>query len=186
MDNLNYMRTRTAIAYHDNNPSNHREFHNNSEAIVFDVINKFISYTVTISYQNEIEKMVPDKCWNYMQRILDNFLHLEFICHDRDDVDLKLEKKLTLEDMNTGKSAKNFLRLDSSISKNFRDKERDNFAFEIDTFENIDPVENVMDYENMKTLMGAGYFENERNLFFDNKFEGINEWSAVPEPVRNI
>jgi hypothetical protein len=178
MDNFNYLHSRTA-----NGNQNPREFQNHSETVVKDLIEKFISYTVTISYQNEIEKMVPDKCWNYMQKILDNFIHLEFMSHDRDDINLKIEKKFT-EDINHGKLSKQFLRSDSAISKNF--KERENFGIlnEIDTFENIDPVENILEYENLKTLIGAGFFENERNLFFDNKFEGINQWFAVPEPVK--
>jgi hypothetical protein len=182
MDNFNYLKTKTNHGSMDSAYFPYKEFYNHSETIAKDIIEKMISYTISISYQNDIERKVPEKCWNYMQKILDDFIHLEYICHDRDDYKLHLESKKFLNFSH--KSIKNTNRLESEI---FGFREKDNFALlnEFDTLENIENGDNnVMDFGEGKSRMRDG-FENdiEKNLFFDNEYQGINEWSALSEPV---
>jgi len=187
MDNFNYIKAKTNHVNLEGANYFNREFHNHSETVAKEIIEKLISYTISISYQNDIEKKVPEKCWNYMQKILDDFIHLEYICRDRDDFSLNVESKKvpSIEDNFSQNSGKNMHRLESEMFKGLREK--DNFALlnEIDTFENIDGGDNnIMDF-GMKYRIKDG-FENEidKNIFFDNQYQGVNEWSILPEPVK--
>src|SRR4051812_22313225 len=64
-----------------------RNFTNHSEAIAQFIIEKLISYSISEAYRREVEGKIPTHCWSFMHQILDNFVKLEFIAHDRDDID---------------------------------------------------------------------------------------------------
>jgi hypothetical protein len=186
MDNPNYIKAKTNHGSLESAINFNREFFNHSETVAKEIIEKLISYTISISYQNDIEKKVPEKCWNYMQKILDDFIHLEYICRDRDDFNLNFESKKvhSIEDNYSQKSGKNLLRLESEMFKGLREK--DNFALlnEIDTFENIDGGDNnIMDFEMKYRVRDRFDNEIDKNIFFDNQYQGVNEWSILPEPV---
>lgn len=211
MDNFNQLTLKTPHASNEAISLNDREFSNMSETIAKDIIEKLISYTVTISYQNDIERKVPEKCWNYMQKILDDFIHLEYISHERDDINLNLnsnmnivsntsqlnqnfnsffnsnlnlDKKLNMteENITNQNMFRHFNRMEKENMKIFK-SDKDNFAVlnEFDTFENDNGENNMMDFGG--GFKGRNESDSNRVLFFDNKFEGFNFWSSVKEPV---
>lgn len=63
-----------------------RVFTYQSEAVVHNIIEKLISFAITNAYKNEIDEQIPDECWCFMKKMLNNFVKVEFMAIDRDDI----------------------------------------------------------------------------------------------------
>lgn len=50
------------------------------------IIDKLISYSITDAQNNRVEQQIPFKCWDFTKKIFDNFIKLEFMPIDRDDI----------------------------------------------------------------------------------------------------
>jgi hypothetical protein len=154
---------------------NRRDFSTNSEAIVKDIIEKILSYTITEAFQYEIERKIPGKCWNYMHKLLDDFIHLEFIPHDRDDMNLKND---FFDDIFQEKKI---------FSKNSLEKVAENSEENFDTLENLindksDMNDNIIEF-NPPHVVFDELKSEKLTIYFDAYFDGINQWNTVLEPV---
>ena len=92
------------------------DFTNQSEVIAKYIIEKLISYTITSHDRNEIDKKIPNHCFEFFHRIFNDALQAEYIAYDRDDINIA---------------------------------------------DNIEP---------------------NRPVFFDNRYNGFNDWSGLSEP----
>ena len=57
-----------------------------SEAVVHYMIEKIISLSISKVYNQNIERRIPDKCWDYIRGMIDHYIQLEFLAIDRDDL----------------------------------------------------------------------------------------------------
>jgi hypothetical protein len=171
-----------------------REFTNTSEAVVADVIDKMISFALTDVHRHEIDKQIPDQCWNFMQRMINNYIKLQFIALDRDDVTANIN---TINEENF-----NFRRKSTKLNS-IKELEPRMFKFPdkrdsgLQQYNSIDTLDNIVnDNENNYALNinndndKFNGFESEKMsnsaFFFDNHFQGINSWASIAEPVRII
>ena len=71
--------------------------YSSSETIVHCMIEKIISLAVSKNFTGNVEKQIPEKCWSYMRGIIENYIQLEFMAIDRDD--LYIEPPLDEKDL---------------------------------------------------------------------------------------
>jgi hypothetical protein len=71
--------------------------YSSSDTIVHYMIEKIISLAVSKNFTSNVEKQIPEKCWSYMRGIIENYIQLEFMAIDRDD--LYIEPTLDEKDL---------------------------------------------------------------------------------------
>jgi hypothetical protein len=60
------------------------------------IIEKLISYSITEAQNNRVEEQIPLKCWDFMKKMMDSYVKLEFMPIDRDDFSMNKEARLLL------------------------------------------------------------------------------------------
>ena len=102
-------------------------FMNDSEIVINTIIEKIISLVITKSMKNKIENLLSNYCFEEVKQSLEILTSLDFLTHDKDDLDIK--HKLSLERI---KSSKNLKRKNNSLI--IKDEEKEN---SFDNSENI-------------------------------------------------
>ena len=87
---------------------------NISNIIVKYIIEKLISFTITKSLRNKINKKIPSFCFEEIKNSLELAMYIDFIYYDKDDLTLK---KKTLLDYKS-KSSKNISKKNEILSRN--------------------------------------------------------------------
>ena len=64
-------------------------FLNEAECIANQIIEKLISFVITVSTKNKIEKLIPDFCFTELKQTLQIVANLDFLTHDKDDLNKK-------------------------------------------------------------------------------------------------
>ena len=97
-------------------------FINDSELIINHIIEKIISLVITNSFKNKIENKLPIYCFEGIKESLEILTNLDFLTHDKDDLEIK--NKLSITKI---KSATNLRKnKDSSIIKDIEDVKENN------------------------------------------------------------
>jgi hypothetical protein len=163
----------------------------NSETIVSFAIDKIISWTISNSFKDQIDKKIPRKCYEFMIKIINNHLKLEYLSYDRDDKNLP-QFNLNFDNdnyINSNKEMNNLKKAELDKFDKIRKKsfiENSNSEISLSISENLseaDEGESNNRKEFLKT--NESLMENFTNKFFDNFFHGVNEWSICEEPVLN-
>ena len=97
-------------------------FINDSELIINHIIEKIISLVITNSFKNKIENQLPIYCFEGIKESLEILTNLDFLTHDKDDLEIK--NKLSITKI---KSSTNLRKnKDSSIIKDIEDVKDNN------------------------------------------------------------
>ena len=129
-------------------------FLDESEIIVNQIIEKIISLVISESVKNNIEKLLPDFCFDELKQTLEILTHLNYLTYDKDDLEIK--KKIYSDKI---KSAKYKKRENSLFIKENDDESYQNseiirkYKFE----ENYDPK--ILN----DCSLDIGIFENSKN-----------------------
>ncbi len=63
-----------------------KKYENYAECVVHSIVEKLISLSITDSYNNYINAKIPEECWDFSKKIINNYLSLEYLTVDRDDI----------------------------------------------------------------------------------------------------
>lgn len=63
-----------------------QEFSNHSESIAKHILEKVISLTITEAQRREIFQKTPNHCYAFLMSIINNYIKMEFVAHERDDM----------------------------------------------------------------------------------------------------
>ena len=104
-----------------NNESNTKHFSKNnqkneSEMISYLIIDKLISYVISTSFNNDVNKKITNYCYESFIDILKEFVNFEFLRHDRDDL-CKKDKTFD-KTCKTPKNERNNLRRSFIVNEN--------------------------------------------------------------------
>jgi len=166
----------------------------NSEQISLFIIDKLISLTLTEVSRRETNKIIPKKCFSYITNMIQNFLKLEFLPHDRDDLHINNQEVFISRpysrDTNEINKIKNFIGqgeknilIDEIKTENNLDKELNS---------SLSPTDSSIGKDSSKTIplndSKLDYFMNNENkikgeIFMDNYISGFNDWTIMDEPV---
>jgi hypothetical protein len=189
---------------------NFRGFCNNSEAIVGQIIEKIISFVISEANKNHINREIPKECWNFMTKIINSYLNLEFISKDRDDLAQSnlvnsinksiqhSERNMLFRDReisiaNLGPIEKESDTIDNKYNKKEFDLNRLNTLESAqeseENFDNLPFETSRIDNQNNLNLIYAdninktASFNHHLEIYFNNKYCGKNSWLMVEEPV---
>ena len=189
MDNFKKksLSTLNSITNPETNLNKNKEFSIFSESIVSCIIDRLISLTISENLKNNIEKNIPSKCFNFMTDIINNYLKIEFLSYDRDDLFLTLEEKQQKESIKNIHNINSNYFLNRTFSKNEIIK-----PLNTTSMDEMDNSDNKQDLTSNNILDNDFLEINEQNenlsidhsiLYYDNNYIGINEWNLCPEPV---
>ena len=136
-----------------------KEFTTTSECITSFIVEKLISLTFTQSERNDIDRSIPDHCFEWLKKNVDNYVRNQFICYDRDDfgiVQSNIKKSLTINPLQTNNPFDENLEECQENNKSMQSLEHDHI---------YNPT------------------ENNENIFYNNSYFGLNDWTTVDEPV---
>ena len=85
-------------------------FSTESETISRYIIEKLISFSITESLRNKVNKLLPHFCFKRIYETLDIINHIDFISYDKDDFIFKSKKHL--KKMKTSKNLNNQIKID--------------------------------------------------------------------------
>ena len=107
-----------------------KNFSIESEIIVKYIIEKIISLSITESLKNDVNKLLPDYCYNQIYQTLNIITQLDFISYDIDDY--PFQRKKTLKKMKSVKNINNkmTLPLPSEEEELLNSEELRNYKFE--------------------------------------------------------
>ena len=104
--------------------------YNVSDIIAKNIFEKILSLTITQAKQNQIEKQIPDFCFNGIKQSLELAICIDFINYDKDDMNLLSNllnsKSKSMENIKkiNNKSFYDIKKLDESSKKKFRIKNK--------------------------------------------------------------
>ena len=106
-----------------NNESNNKQLSKNnqlseSEIISYLIIDKLISYVISTSFNNDINKKITYYCYENFIDILNEIVNFEFFSHDRDDLYKKNKNKTFEKICKTPKKERNNLKSSFIINGN--------------------------------------------------------------------
>ena len=137
--------------YHNNNYS-----HNISDIIVNEIIEKIISLTISLSRKKEINSKIPQKCFNFIENMINSYISWNLITYDKDEIRSKNK---------------------SIISSNTQSE-----IFPNNNLSNISSNINISE-PNINTSISNSYFDD--NKILSNSSYGKNEWDFFEEPPSN-
>ena len=91
-------------------PLNKTNFSTESEIISRYIIEKLISFSITESLRNTVNKLLPNFCFKRIYETLDIINHIDFISYDKDDFLFKSKKHL--KKMKTSTNLNNQIKID--------------------------------------------------------------------------
>jgi hypothetical protein len=152
-----------------------------SEYISLYIIDKLISLSLTEVLRKETNRNIPKKCFTFITNFIKNFLKIEYLPHDRDDLYIKIQEDLLM---------KNFICQEDEI----RDikTENTNENKEKDLNSSGSPSDSIIDKESSKSITSNDsklddFINNQEKIkgeiYMDNYIRGINDWSIMSEPV---
>jgi hypothetical protein len=153
-----------------------------SEYISLYIIDKLISLSLTEVARREANKNIPKKCFIYITNFIKNFLKIEFLPHDRDDLYIKNHENLLL--------MKNFIGQEDEIRDIKTENTNENEEKDLDS--SGSPSDSIIDKESSKTIASNDsklddFINNEEKIkgeiYMDNYIRGLNDWSIMNEPV---
>ena len=135
---------------------------NISEIIVNYIINKLISLTISQSLKIKTEKGIPNNCFEYVKKNMNNILSSMYILYDKDESRL-------VNEADYNKNNKSFFKSDIENIKNQSN--------------NIEEVNN-----NINDIIFSDKDFNDTNMFYKNYFynstyKGDNNWDLLDEPA---
>lgn len=144
-----------------NNPSeeidkNKECSHNISDIIANEMIEKIISLTISISTKKEINSKIPQKCFNFIENIINSYISWNLISYDKDEI---RSKNKTIIGNNT----------ESEIFPN-------------NNISNIS-INNNISEPNVNSSISNSYFDD--NKILSNSSYGKNDWDIFDEPPSN-
>jgi hypothetical protein len=134
-----------------------KNYSNNiSDIIANEMIEKMISLTISLSTKKELNSKIPQKCFNFIENIINSYVSWNFITYDKDEI---RSKKKTIISSNAESEIFPNNNL-SSISSNYNISEPNgNFS------------------------MSNSYFDD--NKLLSNSSYGKNDWDFYDEPPSN-
>ena len=147
-------------------PIYNSNFSTESETISRYIIEKLISFSITESLRNKVNKLLPHFCFKRIYETLDIINHIDFISYDKDDFIFNSKKHL--KKMKTSKNLNNQIKIDLPEAL----KELNNSETSID-FSKLENQENEeLDKKNQNQivlgiLIREGYKDNDN----DNSFQ---------------
>ena len=119
--------------------------YNVSDIIAKNIFEKILSLTMTQAKQNQIEKQIPDFCFNGIKQSLELAICIDFINYDKDDMNLLSNllnsKSKSMENIKkiNNKSFYDIQKLDESSKKKFRIKNKSVKLIKYIFCQNLDP-----------------------------------------------
>ena len=133
----------------------HNKFLNEADIIVNELIEKIISYSISTTFNNNIERNIPQSCFDFLRNIIDSYLNLNFISHDKEETN-------------------------STNSSIISEQNGINIFQGIDPILKVDNKENKK-INNLSSTEPSF----EEPLFFKNYSHGDNNWDLMDEPSSN-
>ena len=185
--------------------SENQGFSISSEQIASAIFDKLISLTLTEVSRREINRNIPKKCFFYMRNMIKNFLKLEFLPHDRDDLYINNQDLLSIrpdsKSTNEINKLKNIISQGSknSIIAEIKENKSDTNSYSKQLNSSASPT----DEEGSGSIIGKNciqsddldkldFLENEdrmlinkkqEEIYMDNYIYGFNDWTIMDEPV---
>ena len=134
-----------------------KNYSNNiSDIVVNEMIEKIISLTISISTKKEINSKIPQKCFNFVENIINSYVSWNFITYDKDEIRSKYKTIISSNNESEIFPHNNI----SSISNN-----------------------NNISEPNANSSISNSYFED--NKILSNSSYGKNDWDFYDEPPSN-
>ena len=134
-----------------------KNYSNNiSDLIANEMIEKIISLTISISTKKEINSKIPQKCFNFVENIINSYVSWNFITYDKDEIRSKNKTIISSNNESEIFPHNNI----SSISNN-----------------------NNISEPNANSSISNSYFED--NKILSNSSYGKNDWDFYDEPPSN-
>ena len=134
-----------------------KNYSNNiSDIIANEMIEKIISLTISISTKKEINSKIPQKCFNFVENIINSYVSWNFITYDKDEIRSKNKTIISSNNESEIFPHNNI----SSISNN-----------------------NNISEPNANSSISNSYFED--NKILSNSSYGKNDWDFYDEPPSN-
>ena len=75
------------------NTNKRKNMYNESEIIVKYIFEKLLSLTISSSFKNKIERILPDYCMKEMDVVFELLTQVDFMSHDKDDIEISKKIK---------------------------------------------------------------------------------------------
>ena len=134
-----------------------KNYSNNIPDIVAnDMIEKIISITVSLSSKKKINSKIPQKCYNFVENIINNYISWNFITYDKDEI--------------------------RSKNKTIINSNAESEIFPNNNLSNISSNNNLSE-PNVNFSISNSYFDD--NKILSNSAYGKNDWDFFDEPPSN-
>ena len=134
-----------------------KNYSNNIPDIVAnDMIEKIISITVSLSSKKKINSKIPQKCYNFVENIINNYISWNFITYDKDEI--------------------------RSKNKTIINSNAESEIFPNNNLSNISSNNNLSE-PNANFSISNSYFDD--NKILSNSAYGKNDWDFFDEPPSN-
>lgn len=160
-----------------------------SEAIAQYIVDKLISFSITLSDQNQLEKELNPFSFQFIRDILNHSINVNFMMHDRDDLHLKPGLVSHYRHISTQSfdQLTNPQNVSQTINRTITN-EPNNLAaiynyIERDSVHNNSQLNNILPAEPLRTEQTENENFSKDPLFFDNAYYGVNNWTMVEQPV---
>ena len=131
------------------------KFLNEADIIVNEIIEKIISFSISTDFRKNIEKNIPDSCFNFLRSAIDSYLNLNFISFDKEESNSKNLSIITEKN-----DLPEFQGITPILDTSYVEKTTKNNS------EQIEP-------------------SFEEQIFFKNILKGENNWDLMDEPSSN-
>jgi len=131
------------------------KFLNEADIIVNEIIEKIISFSISTDFRKNIEKNIPDSCFNFLRSAIDSYLNLNFISFDKEESNSKNLSIITEKN-----DLPEFQGITPILDTSYVKKTTKNNS------EQIEP-------------------SFEEQIFFKNILKGENNWDLMDEPSSN-
>ena len=131
------------------------KFLNEADIIVNEIIEKIISFSISTDFGKNIEKNIPDSCFNFLRSAIDSYLNLNFISFDKEESNSKNSSIITEKN-----DLPEFQGITPILDTSYVEKTTKNNS------EQIEP-------------------SFEEQIFFKNILKGENNWDLMDEPSSN-
>jgi len=167
-----------------------RDYSNYSEAIATYMVDKIISFAVSETFVRRVDNEIPNYCWEFTNKMITNYIRLEFIPVDRDDYNLSkeikidriipnLESKLSIFKANSNLTPKDNKKPSGKIKQSDLLKN-----FDSQNYQSLDSMEenNIEIYNNENNTS----IQNKSNPHQNNDFEDEKILTAQQASLTNI
>jgi len=136
---------------------NKNSSNNISDIVVNEMIEKIISLAISLSTKKEINSKIPQKCFNFIENIINSYISWNLITYDKDEI--------------------------RSKNKNIISSNTESEIFPNNNLSNISSNNNISE-PNVNTSISNSYFDD-NNKILSNSSYGKNDWDFFDEPPSN-